>query len=910
MKIRLILLSLVGIAAYIMLASFHSKMIKETSTPKDKSQVSMPQTHPVPIPAPEKINEAVPEPQEKMTSAQPAQPVQPLTESKPAVKEPETAVQLQPTTQPQVQFQVAPVHDEPANTEELEKLKTELTRKEDQVRQLLQAQEAIAAQYRALLSRTQAAAADSAAKEAQLKNAREQIQTLTVAKDKMAAEFAEATKALDELRRHYAEAKAAGVKAEQDIKEKETLLQAAQKQVEQRTAESGQYKAQLSETIDQLTAAKSEVEQAGLKIGALAQESQEKEQRTAALEEQKGALEKRLQEKEEALTKAVYTMQSLKQEVAAQPQAVATIQNLLDEKNRELEQVKKETAMQIDQLNKQVAELGAADKQVAQERQAAQAEAEAALKKAAELESAHTLAQTALAEAEKKLAAALESKNTLQNQLNDKEAFTSGAQAQINELTARTTSLNDEKLGLASQLEALRADQKNLLAIKATAEQKAAALAEAEGKLQEMAALRAKNEEMTKTLEEKTAALAAAAKQGEELTALQTKYNEMTVQSEAQSGAIKQLETEKSDLASQLAAVQAKAAEAEALKKSLDEKSQALVMAETNIKDMAKAGEDITRLESELAAAQTAKQAAEQKAADSETALRNQGQTLTANSDKIKTLESELAAAQARVNELMDKTSLKQQLDLVPNLNQQISTLREQISQMEAAAVLTEKKMTEATAAAQVKNEAVQAAQQKAQTLQTEKESLQKSLDANLATISDLQKQLEGLKAQPAAQQTEVKSATVTTVAADKDKDTIADPADLCPDSPAGTPVNALGCPEKKGFILEGVTFKTATATLMPESKKYLDKIAPALALNPQMKIEVAGFTDSAGDPKRNVMLSTQRSQEVVTYLISKGVAAEQLTAKGYGSENPIADNATSAGKQKNRRIELHPLAR
>ena len=112
-----------------------------------------------------------------------------------------------------------------------------------------------------------------------------------------------------------------------------------------------------------------------------------------------------------------------------------------------------------------------------------------------------------------------------------------------------------------------------------------------------------------------------------------------------------------------------------------------------------------------------------------------------------------------------------------------------------------------------------------------------------------------------------------------------------------------------KGIILEGVNFKSGTAVFTPESQKNLDKVATALSHVPQLKIEVAGFTDSAGDPKRNLELSIQRSQAVVSYLVTKGVAAGQLTAKGYGKENPIADNATAAGKQKNRRVELHPLA-
>jgi OOP family OmpA-OmpF porin len=54
--------------------------------------------------------------------------------------------------------------------------------------------------------------------------------------------------------------------------------------------------------------------------------------------------------------------------------------------------------------------------------------------------------------------------------------------------------------------------------------------------------------------------------------------------------------------------------------------------------------------------------------------------------------------------------------------------------------------------------------------------------------------------------------------------------------------------------------------------------------------------------------LSTLRAQAVAKYLAEKGVAMDRLTAKGYGQDKPIADNTTSAGKQKNRRVELYPL--
>ena len=100
------------------------------------------------------------------------------------------------------------------------------------------------------------------------------------------------------------------------------------------------------------------------------------------------------------------------------------------------------------------------------------------------------------------------------------------------------------------------------------------------------------------------------------------------------------------------------------------------------------------------------------------------------------------------------------------------------------------------------------------------------------------------------------------------------------------------------------------SSELTPTSQQILDRTASALIHAPHVKVEVAGFTDSVGDAQYNLNLSNERSRSVVRYLTGKGVAATQMTAKGYGEEYPIADNSTDEGRQKNRRTELRPLTR
>ena len=103
----------------------------------------------------------------------------------------------------------------------------------------------------------------------------------------------------------------------------------------------------------------------------------------------------------------------------------------------------------------------------------------------------------------------------------------------------------------------------------------------------------------------------------------------MAKQSETSASAIKQLEAEKSDLMGQLAAAQAVVQNVDGLKKSLDEKSNALMLAETKIKDLAGVSEQIAALEAKLTAALTAKQTAEKKAGETENSVKNLNESLT-----------------------------------------------------------------------------------------------------------------------------------------------------------------------------------------------------------------------------------------------------------------------------------------
>jgi len=147
----------------------------------------------------------------------------------------------------------------------------------------------------------------------------------------------------------------------------------------------------------------------------------------------------------------------------------------------------------------------------------------------------------------------------------------------------------------------------------------------------------------------------------------------------------------------------------------------------------------------------------------------------------------------------------------------------------------------------------------------------------------------------------------VTTIP-DSDGDGVPDNIDQCPNTPHGVAVDKVGCPLKSSIVLEGVTFETNSAVLTGDSRPVLNDVADGLSKHPRLKVELQGYTDSTGSDKYNLTLSDKRANSVREYLISQNVKPEQLSARGYGKANPVASNATPAGRSKNRRVVMKVL--
>lgn len=110
---------------------------------------------------------------------------------------------------------------------------------------------------------------------------------------------------------------------------------------------------------------------------------------------------------------------------------------------------------------------------------------------------------------------------------------------------------------------------------------------------------------------------------------------------------------------------------------------------------------------------------------------------------------------------------------------------------------------------------------------------------------------------------------------------------------------------QEKVIVLQNVFFESGSAALLPTSEPELNKLLWTLRKNVNMQIEIRGHTDNEGDEKSNLALSEARAKAVYQYLEGRGIAAERMSYKGFGESQPIADNATAAGRKQNRRTEF-----
>ncbi|WP_440905221.1 OmpA family protein [Catenovulum sp. SX2] len=141
----------------------------------------------------------------------------------------------------------------------------------------------------------------------------------------------------------------------------------------------------------------------------------------------------------------------------------------------------------------------------------------------------------------------------------------------------------------------------------------------------------------------------------------------------------------------------------------------------------------------------------------------------------------------------------------------------------------------------------------------------------------------------------------------DRDADGVYDYLDECPMTPEGAKVTDNGCKEELAETVSiqlYISFPNNSSVIPAEYDSEMKKVADFLRQYPDASVQLVGHTDSTGSAAYNQMLSEKRAARVAAHLINKfGVDSARVTSKGEGESNPIADNSTAEGRNKNRRV-------
>ena len=145
----------------------------------------------------------------------------------------------------------------------------------------------------------------------------------------------------------------------------------------------------------------------------------------------------------------------------------------------------------------------------------------------------------------------------------------------------------------------------------------------------------------------------------------------------------------------------------------------------------------------------------------------------------------------------------------------------------------------------------------------------------------------------------------------DSDGDGVTDSKDKCPDTPTGKRVDESGCeikqePKVKEVTLSsGTTFAFGQSALLPAAYPELDRLVKILVENPTSRWRIEGHTDDKGPDWANKKISQERAESVLRYFVSRGISSDRFVVIGLGKNYPIAENITSEGMAKNRRVVI-----
>jgi len=121
-----------------------------------------------------------------------------------------------------------------------------------------------------------------------------------------------------------------------------------------------------------------------------------------------------------------------------------------------------------------------------------------------------------------------------------------------------------------------------------------------------------------------------------------------------------------------------------------------------------------------------------------------------------------------------------------------------------------------------------------------------------------------------------------------------------------GTVVTQTADNQLKLSIPNDISFDTGRHDIKPNLRPILDQFAQGLSQQTSMEVKIVGHTDNTGSDAVNNPLSVNRAQSARDYLVARGVSSQRISIDGRGSREPIADNATEAGRARNRRIDIY----
>jgi outer membrane protein OmpA-like peptidoglycan-associated protein len=104
---------------------------------------------------------------------------------------------------------------------------------------------------------------------------------------------------------------------------------------------------------------------------------------------------------------------------------------------------------------------------------------------------------------------------------------------------------------------------------------------------------------------------------------------------------------------------------------------------------------------------------------------------------------------------------------------------------------------------------------------------------------------------------------------------------------------------------LDNLRFASGPSVLPSDASAQMDRIAGMMKADPDLHLTISGFTDDGGSASERLRISRSRADSVKNALVARGIARDRIATEAFGSENPIADNATAEGRAKNRRVSM-----